>query len=141
MVLEAYADGNMGASRAAGRRCLARLGDRLEGRRFATWPESTRIHQTQRLLEWDVLAGGHRERLLMSPRPRVHWLRYRPIRHLPYPHAETFPGAAHYPTLSSAMISRAIMPGVWQQSKAAPLQARRILRRGLSCSDLGQRAL
>jgi hypothetical protein len=34
---------------------------------------------------------------------------------------ETFPGAACYKTLSNAMAFRAIMRGVWQQSKAAPL--------------------
>jgi hypothetical protein len=35
---------------------------------------------------------------------------------------ETFPGAACYKTLGSAMALRAIMRAVWQRSKAAPLQ-------------------
>ena len=59
-----------------------------------------------------------------------------------YPHAETFPGAARYPTLGSAMIFHVIMPDVWQQSKAAPLQELvPTVHRSLSCSDLAQRAL
>jgi hypothetical protein len=68
-----------------------------------------------------VLAGGSRKRLLILP-PHLAWVR--PIRHVGgYLRVETFPGAACYTARGSAMIFRAILPAVGQQSKAAPLQA------------------
>jgi len=71
-----------------------------------------------------VLAGGSRERLLMSPQPGLCLQMIRTLK----PHAansrlETFAGAACYTTLGSAMFCRAIRSGVYQKSKAAPLQA------------------
>jgi hypothetical protein len=65
-----------------------------------------------------VLAGGSRERFLISPPPVA--FDSTPSRCSP---VETFPGAASYPTCDSAMIFRAIVSGVRQCSKAAPLQA------------------
>jgi hypothetical protein len=70
-----------------------------------------------------VLAGGSRERSLMYPQLAV--FSYDPIdRHRSGNSREqTFPGAACYATVSSAMVFRAIMRAVSQRSKAAPLQA------------------
>jgi hypothetical protein len=79
-----------------------------------------------------VLAGGSRERPLVSPPPVS--FQFGPADPIPFRYScvETFPGAAGYPTFGSATIFRAIMPAVWQQSKAAPLQAMGEVARNLS---------
>jgi hypothetical protein len=74
-----------------------------------------------------VLAGGSRERPLMSPH-RLRVTLVRTIRHrLGNSRAETFPGAACCTTLLNSMVFRAIMPTAWHSGQ------KRLPSRPLGC--------